>query len=467
MRTVARVANVRTWAITENINHRTAWMLLVLLGGYLFLDRAFAWIHVPGTPVFIGEVALLLGLIMVFRNQRALRFIRFSPPMQTLILFMGFGTVLLVFGFMEDGIDAIRDSSIWYYGLFAVVVATLLVAWQPAYGLFISNYEKALGWFIAIGTLRLILANRFEQFMMPDSEVPLTAHKPGNLGIQAAIAVLFVIVVMGDRQQERSERISARMLGVGGLVLVALAGTQNRGALVSAFIVFGLLVFVFRRARPFLSGAAVLLVGAIILAFSLDVSFQLARREVSVGQLLSNITQLSVTATHDAETPDDGTVAWRLALWDLVLDDTVSPERFLSGFGFGSNLAGAYGFIAGGEFGPELRNPHNSHLSVIARMGLIGAGLWVALWAVWYRQLYISYRRFTMLQEERKAAVIMWLMLATMAILLNGIFDPSLEGPQAAAWLWSMYGVGSVLAVEAKLPHRIQETEEVAEQETP
>jgi len=37
--------------------------LLLLLAGYLLFDRAFAWLHVPGTPLFIGELVLMSGLL--------------------------------------------------------------------------------------------------------------------------------------------------------------------------------------------------------------------------------------------------------------------------------------------------------------------------------------------------------------------------------------------------------------------
>ena len=32
--------------------------LILVLAGYLFFDRAFAWLHIPGTPLFIGEAVL-------------------------------------------------------------------------------------------------------------------------------------------------------------------------------------------------------------------------------------------------------------------------------------------------------------------------------------------------------------------------------------------------------------------------
>jgi hypothetical protein len=38
------------------------------VAGYLLFDRAFAWIHIPGTPIFVGEVALAAGLVVIIRT---------------------------------------------------------------------------------------------------------------------------------------------------------------------------------------------------------------------------------------------------------------------------------------------------------------------------------------------------------------------------------------------------------------
>ena len=32
-----------------------------LLGGYMLLDRAWAYVHLPGTPAYVGELVLLVG----------------------------------------------------------------------------------------------------------------------------------------------------------------------------------------------------------------------------------------------------------------------------------------------------------------------------------------------------------------------------------------------------------------------
>jgi len=421
--------------------------LAVLLGGYLFFDRAFAWIHVPGTPLFVGEFILALGLYVVIRSGEAVRFIRLSLPMQFLVAFMGFGFMLLILGATSNPVqEAVRDSAIFYYGLFAIVLGALVRAWEPAYDLFIRWYTRIIPAFLMIGTVRLLLANRQTGLFLPDSEVLITSHKPGNVGVQAVIAIAFLLLVVAP-EVERRDRVRNVLLTVGGLLLLALAGTQNRGTLVAGFIALFAIYLAGKRARPAMGNVLVVLIAAMLLAFAFDVRFDLERREVSISQLFSNITDINVRA-EPGTGEDDGTIAWRLELWDLVLDDTLTNERFLSGFGFGPNLAGKYGFYAGAETGPELRNPHNSHLSVLARMGLIGTSLWVALWAVWYVYLWRARKRLSQLGESQKAAVLSWCMVGAMAALINGFFDPSLEGPQAAVWLWSIYGLGSVVATE-------------------
>ena len=435
----------------DNLYLLLARALALLLAGYLLFDRAFAWLHVPGTPLFIGEIVLAFGLYVTMRSRQAGRFISLSPPMQLLVVFMGFGAVLTVIGTMShDPQEAVRDAAIWYYGLFAIIVGSLARAWEPAYDFFLKWYLKVIPVFLLVGVVRLFFANRDGTVMVPDSDVAITSHKPGNLGVQALLAVAFLLLVVAP-ELERKERHRHLLLTVGGLMLLAFAGTQNRGTLVAGFIALFIIYFAGRAARPVMGGVLVVVLAAMVLGFAFNVRFELERREVSVEQLIKNMLSLSVPDNPDGEVADDGTIAWRLKLWDLVLDDTLTSERFLSGFGFGENLAGRYGFVAGPDDGPELRNPHNSHLSVVARMGLLGAGLWIALWAMWYRHLWKARKRFKFAGDEQKAGFLAWCMVAAMAALINGIFDPSLEGPQAAVWVWSIFGLGAFVAVEGNV----------------
>src|SRR5690606_24886204 len=42
--------------------------LPLLLVGFVFLDRGFAWLHIPGTPIFTTEIVLIIGLSAVVRG---------------------------------------------------------------------------------------------------------------------------------------------------------------------------------------------------------------------------------------------------------------------------------------------------------------------------------------------------------------------------------------------------------------
>ncbi|MBT8203174.1 MAG: O-antigen ligase family protein [Acidimicrobiia bacterium] len=442
-------------AIRSTRRHRTlryqslARVLGVILAGYLLFDRAFAWIHIPGTPLFVGELAMVFGLYVVARSREVGRFVKLSPPMQILIVFMGYGAVLTVFGMITNDMqDTARDAAIWYYGLFAIIIGTLAKAWEPAYELFLRWYTRIIPIFLGIGVVRLIYANRLDiGILIPDSDVPVTSHKPGNLGVQAVLAVAFLLLVIAP-EIERKDRLRNTALTVAALLLLALAGTQNRGVLVAGFVALLIVYLAGREARPMMGSVLMVLIAALILAFSFNIRFDLERRTVSVDQLFSNILSIDYDFDPDGTNEDDGTIAWRIQLWTLVMEDTFTAERFLSGFGFGPNLAARYGFVAGPDVGPELRNPHNSHLSVVARMGLIGAGLWLALWGIWFRTLHRARKRFQLADQDQKAGFMAWCMVGALAMLINGVFDPSLEGPQAAIWLWCIFGLGAFVAIE-------------------
>ena len=98
------------------------------MGGYLFFDRAFAHLHIPGTPIFIAEPILALGLVLVANSAEGRRLLKFSTPVRALVGFMAWGFLLLGFWVFEHGIDAVQDSALWYYGLFGIVVAALILA---------------------------------------------------------------------------------------------------------------------------------------------------------------------------------------------------------------------------------------------------------------------------------------------------------------------------------------------------
>ena len=121
----------------------------------------------------------------------------------------------------------------------------------------------------------------------------------------------------------------------------------------------------------------------------------------------------------------------------------MTDGKLVYGFGFGLNLPLLVNDtqVTSGEVRP-LRSPHNSHDDVLARVGLIGFSLWIALWLGWYWRLVTGCRRLARRgMHARRQVGVLCLMVAT-AILVSSFFDAQLEGAQIAALLWTAFGVG-------------------------
>jgi O-antigen ligase len=229
---------------------------------------------------------------------------------------------------------------------------------------------------------------------------------------------------------------------------MALSATQNRGGLVGAAAgaAVGLAFFPSKdRLRLIARAVAVIVLGVGIAAqLSLKIPTPGAQsgtqgRDFSASQLIDNVA--SIGGVQEAGN-QNGTAAGRDLLWSLVFHKQVVDGKLLDGFGFGLNLPYAVGDYQVTNGPDPLRTPHNSHDDILARMGLLGLSLWIALWLGWYWRLVAGCRRLARrgLHVRRQVGVLC--VMATTAILVSSFFDPQLEGAQVAALLWTAFAVG-------------------------
>ena len=97
-------------------------VLYFLLLGYFTLGKGFAYLHIPATPIFVGELFLLSGLpIFLFQfNASILRnFI-------AILVFCAWGFLFTYQSFEVYYIEALRDSAMYYYSFFTIIIFTLL-----------------------------------------------------------------------------------------------------------------------------------------------------------------------------------------------------------------------------------------------------------------------------------------------------------------------------------------------------
>jgi O-antigen ligase len=408
-----------------------------LLGGYLLFDRAFAYLHLPGVPLFVGEMVLGVGALAAVVATRYLMVpIRDEPILAMLGAFALWGLIRTVPGVGTYRMDALRDSVLWYYCLFAFLIAGALARSPQLLERLIVGLTRLTPWLLLWLPLAVVLVPlQKDAPTVPFSTVSVLSHKSGN----AAIAALLVLGCMWLFHDTRSAR-SRAVWSVIALVVIALAATQNRGGLLG--VVAGATIgLAFVRNRLGLI-ARVVVIAAVGLGLasllSLKVPIPGAQgREFSADQLVANVVSLS---GEDSPGNLGGTVKGRQELWSRILDKQVADGRLVDGSGFGQNLAAEVGVYDEGR--DTLRNPHNSHLHILARMGVVGLSLWIALWAGWYWRLIAGCRRLAQqgLYLRRQVAVLC--LMVTTAILVSCFFDPQLEGPQVAALLWTAFGIG-------------------------
>lgn len=417
-----------------------AWLLGPVILGYLFFDKAFAYLHLPGTPLYVGEILLVVGGLGALAATEYLRVpVRDEPILALLAAFFLWGLIRFLPGYRTYGIYAMRDFALVYYCLFAFFTVAALARSPDMLERWFAQFSWVvpllLIW-LPIGVLLAPAVNSTPH--VPFTSVSILTHKAGN----AAIAALLPLGYLWLFPERRSAR-SRALWSIVALMTIVIAGTQNRGGLVGvmAGVAVGL-PFIQNRLGLIIRAVAVIAVGLSLAALlSLQVpSVGGQGREFSASQVIANVS--SIIGAGQSNSSLEGTVKGRDLLWSLLYQKQVADGRLADGFGFGVNLPYLVGDTQVTYGSDPLRSPHNSHLDVLSRMGLVGLSLWIALWLGWYWRLVAGCRRLARcgLYARRQIAVLC-LMLTT-AILVSSYFDPQLEGAQVAALLWVAFGVG-------------------------
>ena len=435
--------------------------LAVLLAGYQFLGRGFA--HLAVGPVYAGEIVLAVGIVgTVATLARLRRLPALSPVLVLLLAFMALGLVDTLPYLGTYGKDALRDAVLWGYGTFALMVYILVD--RPL----IERAVRLYGWVLPVFAAWLPLCWYLFQIVSADIDstrpglvIPLVFFKAGDMAVHTAGSLAFFILLLGGWATAWSlawrSAIAVPLLWAG-----YATASVNRGSMLTVVASLLALAVIRPRSRNWVT----MLLGAVILVAILlpktveDIKTCTATpdpsataavvaegRDINPCQIIENAT--SIVTTSDVGGLE-GTKSFRLSWWTAIFDYVVRGPYFWTGKGFGINLADADGFQPTQD--NSLRAPHNSHVTTLARMGVPGFALWVALQAAWVLGLLRALWRARRARDGWLAGVAGWLGVYWLAMMIDTSFDPYLEGPQGGIWFWVIFGLGMVVMRLAPSP---------------
>jgi len=419
----------RAWVPpTPSVSSRVfliGWIFILM--GYGIIGRGFA--NLGFAPVYIGEVVLSIGLIALVSSRSLGRLFAY-PVSKILLAFLIWSLMMTLPHIPQYGVFALRDGVLWGYSVFGLIVASIIVSSPPVFRWILLRYRTFSIVFLALAWLMFVIMTSqvAKGFKLPGSSIDFFESKGGDLLVHLSGIAAFIAVGMS---RNRLVFVPLLLFNLGILLISKRAGMLAFGA------AFGLLL---------LLNPPKMKLSAIVFACTLSITAVLLinpkvdlgyGRVISVEQLTDNVVS---TFDNSASSKLETTKSWRLDWWSDIIGYTFGGKYFLFGKGYGINLANDDGYQVLGD--DALRSPHNAHMNILARSGVIGFGLWLAVHLTWF---------FTLLKyclEARRRSMHNWhgifsfLLAYWLAFMVNASFDVFLEGPMGGIWLWSVIGFG-------------------------
>lgn len=445
VRSGGRAINLSQADLIGRYQHYYGFLLLGVFTGYLLMNKGFAYLHLNlGFPLYIGEIALALGMVPLLRHSLRLVTRSLSEPVFFLHLtFMTLGVTGTLPMLGAYGLDAVRDSAVYYYSLFMLIVYLLLRGG--------SRLEKVIDWygriipfFVFWFFLLYWTDNLYSQFIPKSSaaeNISIFYLKSGDMKVHLAGMMVFMFLMRHRMNHPLLRNRALRLIWPVFAFTCFFLDGFNRAPFLALVGALGLMLLKFRRRARILG--PVFLAGWLILAGALLNPRIVTKtdKEISLEVALGLIHSLWSSSSDPRMR--SGTAEWRLQWWGQIIDDTVYGDYFWTGRGFGPNLADVHGFQVNERDGePKLRSPHNFHLMLLARMGVPGLAAWLLLLFFLYLKFGRGIRRARYTGDRLKEVLLIWVIAYGAAFLINGAFNVSLEGPAAAICFWGLLGLG-------------------------
>jgi hypothetical protein len=410
---VRKLAQIELWQV----------LVLVALTGYIVLNYGFAnfAIHVGGIPIIVGH-SLMLGALALAASRRWRFFVKAlsDPSMVCILILIGMAVFRLCFDVPQFGFVAMRDASMFTDGIFL----PLGLVWAMEK----RNSSLLLKWLTGLFLLNFIYACTFPfakelEAWSPESgifqKVSILGHYGTNATFLLAGALFYILLAQYSVRRSRFVLVSFAVLQLLGLAML-----QERAQYLSLLVCLFILALLgqIRKCTELLISTSLALTALLLLTSVLGIGLSGRIGPMTLAFVRAHASSL----LGQRYAPEEGSINDRLDWYGQVWEELRSPTTLLVGKGFGKPLIEFYT-----DEGVVVRQPHNSHLSVLTRMGVPALLLWAMFnFLILKRFAHVILARAHI--DRKLFALALWLFVLYVILMVDISVEPGLEFSQSA-----------------------------------
>lgn len=435
-----------TKSISENINFKI-YLIFILVYGNLFLGWSFQNLTILGIP--INETVLILLLISI-NVPRVLNELRIVVNIFPFILWLLYGLFLIVLGFTQHGIWALRDGS-HVIDSFFLIIGFFLVSYKKNYDYFFTHIRK----FALVGLLYVLLLPFSESIQ---NFIPKVSGVSGdnvgkslfNYSSMSAIWIWLAFYTSINYTKIENSFLYTKIIPFLFLIVPIILFQQRSTYLSIIGVMFFLIIFTKEKFTSKFLGFFFIFVISLFI-FSM-INFEIEGRisNFSSAFLMEHIMSTFGYAS-ERTLSSTGTVDQRLMWLIEVIDNSFnSITRFIFGKGFGEPL-----IEFGATMGVIVREPHNAFLSIYGKMGLFGFIIWMWMHMNFFNAWRYYYRYANLYNKIDEKKNLLGLIIFIIITLLSGFTNSMFE----QTWTSSIYYIlwGIILRISFNLNiHKIE-----------
>lgn len=401
--------------IIKNIYLKIYFIVYIL---YLIFNKGIAY-------SYLVELTWITGIILVFISRKNITFVinKKSKIIFFLIILTNF---YLVFGINKFPIlNLIKDSFIFNYSCLTFIILLFIdekeILWQ--------KLRLIYTWYPIIPLLSFSFFNLFPSLdaIKIFGDITIMNHKHSDMAIHLLISTIFLIK-FNTEKVTNFQYLFIFLIIFDFLIIASYSRSGTISFLIAliSYLYFNKEKLITNNIKRILK---LLVIGFIIILpiyASIQIQENFQGRTIGFDQLKNNFLSI-VSSNEDVPATLEDNKIWRLVWWGKIINYSFTPQYFFTGRGLGMSLVKTDGIDAE----EDLRSPHNFHLTIMARFGVL-------VFCVWLYFLYLIFNDFFRKKLVGNRFILVSILLA---FVTNASFDVFLEGPMGAFPFWTFVGL--------------------------